>query len=122
MNVYSCLLFQDRPDLHMTLRYRRGLGEEDVSRWSEELVRQFGDTVQFDVALPSVRQLGGPTRRVRTLACDARELRGSVPDEAVPGGWLPHVTCEDEPPLRLRVLQVGLRHRQSTLFTWNLLP
>ena len=128
MNVYLALLFRERPDGHMTLRYYTSAREEFqlairsvVKRWLGEQ-----DPERFKV-LFDVRDMFGrnrnipvwrPSQSLPEWVCELREL--VQPERKDQYGFEPHVTTADTEPMELTAYSVALMHRKAVIDAWRL--
>lgn len=115
-NVYSCLMFRERPDLHMTLKYRKNVDDHDAASWYRGILGEVGELQPFDLVFDTVRMLGRGGQ-VRTLTCSRAQVPLCIAFPLVTPSWVPHVTCDDEPPLRLTATHAALCHRKEILYS-----
>ena len=127
-NYYLALLFEERPELHMTMRYWKKLKPS-------ELVRKMQET---EANLLKNQEVGNPTSRfkVEFPRCDVFgwankvDVMRSLPTQGWPEFILSlvdpktvetfHVTCNDKKPLTLTACAVAIMRRKEEVFRWNL--
>ena len=128
-NLYTALLFKERPDLHLTVRYYPKVAQRGP--WECELVQQIGALWATQRPQPFVlncseRAMFGPRRNVPVLKATGEwpqwveNLRMVVP-MPVPDTYPfnPHVTTADD-PMVLTVESIGLCHKSEVVWRWEL--
>ena len=118
MNVYTALLFKDRVDLHMTLRYMKNATEMQVEFAERSLSNVHVQVDPFWIKLKKPVYLG-KNNSVRTLTVQRPE---QIPDwlyDLCGSSWIPHVTTEEE-TLDLYACKVALMTKQSIIRSWDL--
>lgn len=120
MNYYVALLFKERPDLHMTLRYCKSLTPGKLG----DLIKDVDDTLSYldlyewDVLL-DMEDWFGPDGTVRVL----RPTKAIWPKwvlSLVPKGWAPHVSTKEDDRLELTAYSVAIMQRKREIVRWPL--
>ena len=136
-NIYLALLFEDRPDLHMTVQYLKGLDNDRVGEYVRDVDRFLeamgalcpSEMTRFTLELP-IEGWFGPGNTIRALepSLDFKfpmwiNILGSqvwLPEIQTP--WVPHVTCDDPEQLTLEVSSVAVMHKKKELARWDIAP
>lgn len=127
-NLYIALLFKERPDLHLTVRYYPKV--EERGQFEAELLSRIGTIWGMNRPKPfaldcTVRAKFGPRRNIPVLLVTTplpewvEYLRNAMPTQDT-YAFRPHVTTDAEGPLTLTVDSIGLCHKSEVLWRWEL--
>jgi len=118
-NYYTALLFERRPDVHMTVHYYpnltpRKLGQLIVN--VDDLLSGF-DLRQFKMKL-DVEDWFGPRHTVGVLRPTNIELPVWV-ESLSARNWSPHITCKDR-ALTVKAIALAIMTKKREIVRWNL--
>ena len=132
-NLYTALLFAERPDLHLTLRYYPKVAPRGP--WECDLVQKVGAFWSQKKPQPFVlelteRAMFGPRRNIPVLLATGlpllipswvSELRDvKLPDKPDTYPFRPHVTTDADAPLRLLVSDIAIMHKDKAIWRYEL--
>ena len=121
-NYYIALLFEERPDLHMTLKYYKGRDEAWLKRQEEVIDNYCIEEIQgmIDMEL-TIEKMFGANKDVRVL-CPLPGAAYIWPEwvQIFTGrSWSPHVTCDDA-QLTLTATHLAIMHKKEVVVSWEL--
>ncbi|MCK5019196.1 MAG: hypothetical protein KAS32_19205 [Candidatus Peribacteraceae bacterium] len=125
-NYYSAILFEERLDLHMTLKYWKSRQYPVCTRIEqvEEILFSADNDnmpLQFTVTFDEEATLGWgrPMHVLKACRnqCWPEFITGLVAPSTLPNL---HVTCEDTKPLILTAVAVAIMHKGNEVCRWNL--
>jgi hypothetical protein len=127
INVYSALIFADRPDLHMTLRYWKQVSPCGLANRIRSLdnhlarLRQEHTLERIPILFTRTAQFGW-SNKVRVIFPDESHrwplwLRELVPPKALPNM---HVTCTDPTGIVLEATSVAIMCKSNVICQWDL--
>ena len=118
-NYYTALLFDRRPDVHMTVQYYRNLTPRKLGQLIvtvDELINEY-DLEQFKIKL-DIEDFFGPRRTVRVLRPHELPAPGWL--QAIrPKNWSPHITCKDN-ALMVKAVALAVMTKKREIVRWNL--
>ena len=121
-NYYTALLFENRPDLHMTIQYYRNLTPRKLGQLIvtvDELIVDF-DLRQFKMKLDR-EDYFGPQHTVRVLRPGDDHVAFPGWLAAIIGNhWSPHVTCKDR-ALTVKAVALAIMTKKREIVRWNLI-
>lgn len=130
-NYYIAVKFQERPGLHLTLGYFKGLMPTELQELVEEVGRVMTSHLprwEFEVSFTEEGWFG-PKNTVRVLRSkykgwpvyfmDLINIRVAGKSASTKYGWTPHVTT-DEDRLDLTAVSICIMHKKRTITRWEL--
>ena len=122
LNYYTALLFKDRPDLHLTIRYYKSqtpLGLASIIKRTNEAMVQYPEQTAFRLHFDRPAMFGFQEKVRVLLPFETTEWPEFINLLNPPKSWGPHVTCENE-SLSLLVDSVGIMTKNRAIATWRL--
>lgn len=120
-NYYTALLFERRPDLHMTVHYYRNLTPRklgDLITDVDSLISDY-DLNQFKIKLNTEAHFG-PRHTVRVLLPGGMQMPPWL-DAVSAERWSPHITCKDR-ALTVKAIALAIMTKKREIVRWNLHP
>lgn len=118
-NYYTALLFEGRPDLHMTLQYYRQKDPWDLAQliinMDKKMLKCF--PVQWHLILQNEGWFGYD-HTIRTLVQGGEFCVPTCIRKLTLKQWRPHITCKDK-SLDLVVEAVAIMHKDVEIVRWE---